>query len=631
MHCPKTTKILSIILCFAFIFGALTFSASAAEICVEATGSNVGKNEYVYYWSTARTSFLEPIDDGFMKLQAGAVDGKYLIEYYDADFNQTKTLLVNEELSIFGGFYSMNGNFYILSGQTNYNELPSIEVFRITKYDKNWKRLKSVGIYDCNTTTPFDAGNARFDHYGDYLFIRTAHEMYSIDGICHQANVTIQLDTTTMKVTDHLTDVSNPACGYVSHSFNQFIKIDGGKLVTLDHGDAYPRSIALIKYPSDNLQSGSFFSWDCELIDVLTIPGAIGENYTGVEVGGFEYSKTSYLAAYNSVNLKAKSKFVETANVFVSAVNKETNEITTVQVTDLIEGEETAGVPHLVKVSDDEFFILWAQGKTVYYTKLDGNGRVLGTIRAIPNAYLSDCAPILSENGISWYIYENEKTTFYTINTQNPDSISQKTVITGHDYKIISYPTASGESCKVKCAKCDDVQSFTTANDLKVYWSTSECCGTYTWPLKNPNFKVGSSVCIMIVDEGDLNASQRNEKVVEFSDESAIDYNAATGKITFLKAGNHTIKVYYKYNPSVYESYNLSVTGVSEAEIKVGDVNQSGEIDSMDYVLVKRAYFGTFSLSENQFELGDVNQSDEIDSMDYVLIKRAYFGTFAFE
>ena len=63
----------------------------------------------------------------------------------------------------------------------------------------------------------------------------------------------------------------------------------------------------------------------------------------------------------------------------------------------------------------------------------------------------------------------------------------------------------------------------------------------------------------------------------------------------------------------------------------LGDVNDSKEIDSMDYVIIKRAYFGTFKLSAEQEKRGDVNKSGDIDSMDYVLIKRAYFGTFKFQ
>ena len=57
-----------------------------------------------------------------------------------------------------------------------------------------------------------------------------------------------------------------------------------------------------------------------------------------------------------------------------------------------------------------------------------------------------------------------------------------------------------------------------------------------------------------------------------------------------------------------------------------GDVNANGEIDSMDYVLLKRAYFGTYELKE--LAMGDINDSGNIDSMDYVYLRRAYFGTY---
>ena len=57
-----------------------------------------------------------------------------------------------------------------------------------------------------------------------------------------------------------------------------------------------------------------------------------------------------------------------------------------------------------------------------------------------------------------------------------------------------------------------------------------------------------------------------------------------------------------------------------------GDVNGNGEIDSMDYVLLKRAYFGTYKLKD--ISIGDINGNGEIDSMDYVYLRRAYFGTY---
>ena len=46
----------------------------------------------------------------------------------------------------------------------------------------------------------------------------------------------------------------------------------------------------------------------------------------------------------------------------------------------------------------------------------------------------------------------------------------------------------------------------------------------------------------------------------------------------------------------------------------------------MDYVLLKRAYFGTYKLKDEA--VGDINGNGSIDSMDYVFLKRAYFGTY---
>lgn len=65
--------------------------------------------------------------------------------------------------------------------------------------------------------------------------------------------------------------------------------------------------------------------------------------------------------------------------------------------------------------------------------------------------------------------------------------------------------------------------------------------------------------------------------------------------------------------------------------VTIGDINANGNIDSMDYVLLKRAYFGTFSLDDTAVLSADINTNGGIDSMDYVLLKRAYFGTYQIE
>ncbi len=62
----------------------------------------------------------------------------------------------------------------------------------------------------------------------------------------------------------------------------------------------------------------------------------------------------------------------------------------------------------------------------------------------------------------------------------------------------------------------------------------------------------------------------------------------------------------------------------------IGDVNLNGKIDARDYLLLKRAYFGTFTL-DCSLEIADINGNGKIDARDYLLLKRAYFGTYTIE
>lgn len=75
----------------------------------------------------------------------------------------------------------------------------------------------------------------------------------------------------------------------------------------------------------------------------------------------------------------------------------------------------------------------------------------------------------------------------------------------------------------------------------------------------------------------------------------------------------------------------VSIVAIAnETEIVKGDVTGNGEIDSMDYILVKRAYFETYTLTEEQLEIADLDDSDDLGSLDYILLKRIYFGTYTY-
>ena len=64
-------------------------------------------------------------------------------------------------------------------------------------------------------------------------------------------------------------------------------------------------------------------------------------------------------------------------------------------------------------------------------------------------------------------------------------------------------------------------------------------------------------------------------------------------------------------------------------EVKLGDVNVDGAVDSIDYLYVKRAALKTYNLSDKERLAADINNDDVIDSVDYLLVKRIALGTYS--
>ena len=306
---------------------------------------------------------------GYMRVQ-GFDGGKIEVAYYDSEFNVTSRRTVTaEQLPLFGGFYAYGDYYYVVTGQTNYDENDNVEVFRITKYDANWNRIKSCGLKGANTYVPFNAGSCRMVMDGNYLLIRTCHSMYYSDGAHHQANVTIEVNTSNMTVTDSYTKIWNAKGGYVSHSFNQFIGVYNHKIIAVDHGDARPRSICLMKY-STNVTTGKF-STDTGVTttDIMSFAGEKGDNTTGATVGAFELIDGSYLIAGSSVARFSNTISGSTRNIFVASSGGGIKWLTSYE-----EGEETTTNPHMVRINNNKFMVLWSREDRVYYTFIDKNG-----------------------------------------------------------------------------------------------------------------------------------------------------------------------------------------------------------------------------------------------------------------
>ncbi len=540
-------------------------AAAASDItevrgqCASYEGTNAGAQTYDR-WSKVINSYLFADGEGYLRVQGDAVSGKLLAEYYSADFTLQKSVAVNLDLPIFGGFYSAGDSYYVLTGQNNKSENNSTEVFRITKYDKNWNRLGSSGLYGANTTKPFNAGTARFTQSGKYLLVRTCHEMYtsSKDGKNHQSNVTIQFDMDAMKITDSFSDIMNTGYGYVSHSFNQFIRTDGTSIVAADHGDASPRSAVLTKYNTD-FTKGTFvpgYYTKCSVVDMLTYPEHQSNyNITGGSMGGFEVTSSDYITAMNSVD-QADITNNTTRNIFVARVSKDLGTKTVTQVTNYAEGTETTSTPQLVKINDDELMLLWTREGKVNYAELGADGAVTSDIYSFEGE-LSDCQPIAANGKVSWYIWNDGDITFNSIDLGDISKHSTKIIHNGHDY-VTKNATKTNGTVTQTCKVCGYVNTFTVDTTFKSWYRTNADSGNF-WSRPESSYAIGNTLDIMVFDANGDTVDMKKKYVVELSDDIAVQSNAQSyyTRLTFTKNGSVTLKVYPKYNPDAAHTFTI--------------------------------------------------------------------------
>ena len=540
-------------------------AAAASDItevrgqCASYEGTNAGAQTYDR-WSKVINSYLFDDGEGYLRVQGDAISGKLLAEYYSSDFTLQNTVTVDLDLPIFGGFYSAGDSYYVLTGQNNKSENNSTEVFRITKYDKNWNRLGSSGLYGANTTKPFNAGTARFTQSGKYLLVRTCHEMYtsSKDGKNHQSNVTIQFDMDTMKITDSFSDVMNTGYGYVSHSFNQFIRTDGTSIVAADHGDASPRSAVLIKYNTD-FTKGTFvpdYYTKCSVVDMLTYPEHQSNyNITGGSMGGFEVTSSDYITAMNSVD-QADITNNTTRNIFVARVSKDLGTKTVTQVTNYAEGTETASTPQLVKINDDELMLLWTREGKVNYAELGADGAVTSDIYSFEGE-LSDCQPIAANGKVSWYIWNDGDITFNSIDLGDISKHSTKIIHNGHDY-VTKNATKTNGTVTQTCKVCGYVNTFTVDTTFKSWYRTNADTG-YFWSSPESSYAIGNTLDIMVYGADGNTVDMKKKYVVELSDDIAVQSNPQSyyTRLTFTKNGSVTLKVYPKYNPDAAHVFTI--------------------------------------------------------------------------
>lgn len=566
-------------------------SDSVKTSCNFYTGMNLEAQDYYGVSSTVNSYLTQSPDGGLMRVQAGAIDSQtLLIEYYDKQYNLQKTMTLQLSLPIFGAFYEDDNNYYILTGANNQERDNTKEVYRLTKYSKDWKAQGSCGLFGANTTIPFDAGSARMARYGNYIFVRTCHEMYS----GHQANVTFFVDTSNMSVIESITGVVD-GVGYVSHSFNQFIQVDNGTLVGSDHGDAYPRALVVFKYPTD-LSKGNFvpsYSNKCKKYTMLSIPGRAGVNYTGVSQGGFEYSDSSYLIAGNSdTNGEGSAR-----NVFISSIPKDGGTATVRYFSDYAGTKDSAATPQLVKTGSNSFVLLWSSRGYVYYTAVNGSGQQVGSTHKMAGN-LSDCVPTIADGKLIWYGWRNKNTVFYDISLSDLSVNHAVRIQNGHRYKYGA--VAADGHVDETCSVCGDTEQLAVPTSVDYTFLFLD--KTYIYMRDSMFLKSGNEYRLMW-DYKFKNTSlkQISDLQITSSDPDVLEVRYSDSDwawIKALKSGKVTLTVQDKYNPEAKCSSEIYVDILERPAVYVSFRDRYANYDGTEHSVNVNMFSDMFKMEE---------------------------------
>ncbi len=357
------------------------------------------------------------------------------------DYKVISNTVINLPTHDYFGTFSVaaDGNYYVVIGHKNKEENAGKTVVSLLKVSsktgdvikKGELKAKQFGTALSSITVPFDAGTAELIESSGKIYIHMSHEMFRAkDGKNHQAANLFVFDGGSLK------PIQVKSNFYISHSFNQMLKLDGSTLVTLSHGDAYPRAIRLATMDS----KGNF-----NKSDIFSFKGASGKNETGSTVSGLEIGQSTYLVAGTSVthNQPVNGKYSPNGewfkgrNVYLSVVNKKNLSPKHIWLTtfDPANKDITITDPRIFKAGK-QFVVVYSvsQGDNTYteFVTVDENGKILARNKKAKTAFYSNSYPLLKDNKIIWIAPWVAGMDFYYLN--NTKINKYKFEDTGHVY-----------------------------------------------------------------------------------------------------------------------------------------------------------------------------------------------------
>lgn len=371
------------------------------------------------------------------------------VKRYDSSGNFITSKVIPYQGEKFGGFYRGEENNYLIFGNNNEKCDDNKEVVRIVKFDRNFNEIGSLSVNGAYTVYPFDSGSLRCAEIGNTVLVHTSRERY--DGHQSQLTMAFNEDTMTLLNADDLGEFQK---NHVSHDFNEFAMSDGSEFITVDHGDAYPRTIKVswlrtVGLPQERVELGAgwykikhrgAFSISKEK-DIFNIPGEEGANQTGVSIGSTLNTVNKVLVSVNRIDYSKatsfdsfyiKGKDVYKRDVVLYSLDKKTLEVTENKYTDYnLEKNVTYTAPKMVKLDDTRIMLIWNKLNKSFddewdsddydnkpqlqYVIVDENGNKLSDIKVIDGMKIADETPIVYNGKVVWSEYRKGRLVLNTI------------------------------------------------------------------------------------------------------------------------------------------------------------------------------------------------------------------------
>ena len=312
-------------------------------------------------------------------------------------------------------------------------------------------------------------------------------------------------------------------------------------MVAVEHGNANPRRVILVKYTQPFSSNKIVIpSKQCSAVEMFIIKGTTGDTYTGCSVGGFEVTSTGYLVALNSINQGSTS---DIRNIYLSYIDKNGTTAVDEKITSYTSMSPTT--PVLFRIDANNFIVLWSYNGRVQYCKVDNYGKLKSEIMSF-DAELSDCQPVMYGGNMLWYVWNNSKVSFYSINTTDLTKKNVNIAQVGHDYESVS---ASGTSVNLRCKECGNTTSGKVPSEFKLLWEMSDYTDMWFSPETASSYHLGNVIKLQVsyveADYNDYEIISSDENVAK------IIYEDGYYKVVVGNEGTATVTIRSVYNKSI--------------------------------------------------------------------------------